>query len=398
MNKELINSWVKEKIITKEQAAKIEKSVAEYNSSSMSQNFIRAVSIIGALALGLGVILFVASNWEEISSVVKVFILAGSTFFTLVIGHYLREVRTAYEKTGGALIFLAALLFGASVMLIAQIYHVNAHAHWLLLLWLLGILPMVYIYRLKALAFMAVVLTLFWTGFFSFRGVNFDENFLRAFPTIFMLTGTALFGLGGLNYFSDKLKDIARSFRVLGVLVGVLALMPLTFRFFSGQIDSNGYLGFMSLGELAKNSPSLVQSLLLFSVVSVISLGINLYFNPAKARFNIWENTIPMLFAVFGTLVYLFPVDSNLYTIIYNVGTSALLIFLFFVGFNRRDASILNVAYLGTFVYLILKYFDVFFDRIDKWSFFIIGGAVLLIGAVLMEKNRRHMLKAFSSK
>ncbi|NLU57904.1 MAG: DUF2157 domain-containing protein [Methanosarcina thermophila] len=87
--------------------------------------------------------LFVASNWEKIGDIFRIILLAGSTVRIHYAGYYLRYENQKYPKLGFALIFLSALFFGASLFLIAQIYNINANNSTLVLVWLLGVSPLI---------------------------------------------------------------------------------------------------------------------------------------------------------------------------------------------------------------------------------------------------------------
>ena len=87
MDKELISKWLKERVINQAQAKRMLADMEAYKKESHSNKFIVAISTIGAILLGIGAILFIASNWQELSSILKTIILVGSTAIAYYIGY-----------------------------------------------------------------------------------------------------------------------------------------------------------------------------------------------------------------------------------------------------------------------------------------------------------------------
>jgi uncharacterized membrane protein len=151
-DQDLIRKWLDEGTINQAQAEKMWADLEEYQTEHRSKKQIIAFSTIGAILLGIGAILFVASNWEKIGDIFRIILLAGSTVSVHYAGYYLRYENQKYPRLGFALIFLSALFFGASLFLIAQIYNINANNSTLVLIWLLGVFPLIYGYRCTAVA------------------------------------------------------------------------------------------------------------------------------------------------------------------------------------------------------------------------------------------------------
>ena len=70
-------------------------------------NFIRVVLTIGALLVGLGILSFIASNWNGISHFVKLLIIFGVFGGVNLVGYMLSENN---PKTGRSLIYLGTLV------------------------------------------------------------------------------------------------------------------------------------------------------------------------------------------------------------------------------------------------------------------------------------------------
>ena len=97
-NKKQIQEWLESGTITQKQAQKMLADVDRKSKEERSNKFIVAISTIGAILLGIGAILFVASNWREIPDLMKVVILLGSTFGAYYLG-YLFKYDKKYARS-----------------------------------------------------------------------------------------------------------------------------------------------------------------------------------------------------------------------------------------------------------------------------------------------------------
>lgn len=105
------------------------------------------MAILGALLVGSGIILALASNWDELGRPAR----AVLSFLPLLLGQVLagwtlwrRMDSTAWRE--GASGFLA-LSIGASIALVGQTYHIPGNLASFLFTWLLLGLPLIYLYR-----------------------------------------------------------------------------------------------------------------------------------------------------------------------------------------------------------------------------------------------------------
>lgn len=127
----------------------------------------RAISIIGvmgALLVGLGIIIYVAANWDIIPAWVRVTMLVGLTAAINAIGWALLAWFD-YPRIGAAMLVVGALAYGAAIHLVAQIYHVPVNHPNLTTAWFLGALPMGYIARSRLMAGLALALLVLSMGF-----------------------------------------------------------------------------------------------------------------------------------------------------------------------------------------------------------------------------------------
>jgi hypothetical protein len=81
--------------------------------------------VLGALLVGAGIVTLVAWHWEAMGAVPKLAILFGALTGFHAAGYALWKGIGRAPKLGHALTFLGTLVFGASVGLVAQVFHVS---------------------------------------------------------------------------------------------------------------------------------------------------------------------------------------------------------------------------------------------------------------------------------
>lgn len=394
VNKEQIEQWLRDGTITQEQANKMLADSQEDRKEQSSNKLIVAISTIGSILLGIGAILFVASNWAVIPNIMKILILVGSTFGAYYLGYFFKYQKQNLPKVGASLIFLGALLFGATVFLIAQMYNINANSHVLVLIWLIGVLPLVYAFQSSPIAGLSALLFYVWIGLFVFKGLDFyraQGDFFKL-PVLYLVSGVLLFGIGQLHYLSEKLKSVARVYRLTGIKIAMVSLFFLTFRFFSGHYENYGFFS-----KSLETSEQFTFGLILFSVVALLLAIIGLFFNPSKSSTNILENSLALGLASIALVFFFFPATTNIYVLLFNLILAGLVFTLLFVGYQREDMQIVNTGMFWLSALILVRYFDFFWDLLPRSLFFMVGGLILVLGGIALEKKRRQLKTKFTA-
>jgi uncharacterized membrane protein len=127
--------------------------------SASRDRFIMIVLGIGFMLLGLGVITFVAANWQVWSRSIKVLLLLSLFSGTNCAGFYLwRSADQKKSRLGQGLLLLGALTLGANLGLMSQMFHQTGSVYTLYLIWGLAVWTMAYGLRLTSLGLMAIIL------------------------------------------------------------------------------------------------------------------------------------------------------------------------------------------------------------------------------------------------
>lgn len=140
--------------------------------ASASNRFVTILLSLGGILLGLGVITFVAANWQEWSREFRVFLLISLFVGVNVAGFYLwRKPSTGrgLQRLGHGLLLTGALILGANMALMSQMFHQSGAVFELYFVWGLGVVAMAYSLRLVSLGVLAWILLFisYWVWWFS---------------------------------------------------------------------------------------------------------------------------------------------------------------------------------------------------------------------------------------
>ena len=141
-----IDELLSAQVISSETAEKIQQYYRERAKHSGNRLFI-AFGVLGAILTGLGIILIIAHNWDDLSKSTKVFF----SFLPLVLAQFFcgftmlkKTDSTAWREASGAFLFFAT---GACISLVSQVYNIHGNLASFLFTWMLLCLPIAYFLR-----------------------------------------------------------------------------------------------------------------------------------------------------------------------------------------------------------------------------------------------------------
>lgn len=184
LNQEL-EKWVSQRLVSVEQAEKISAlyPVARSSKSTASALF----SILGAVCLGLGVILLFAYNWDQLGRLARTFISFAPVVVSGVLGFWVLHKHAdslGKREAVGALFFLS---IGATMALISQTYHVSDDLNAFILIWMLLSFPLIYFFNAGVPLICYLAGITFWIGDCQNQGGHalfYWPLFLLAFPKV----------------------------------------------------------------------------------------------------------------------------------------------------------------------------------------------------------------------
>lgn len=388
-----VADWQTAGIITAEQAAAILERYETGETGQASRG--RLVSILvtlGAVLIGLGVILFFAANWQELPKEAKLALMLVVVPLVYGAGYWARY-RQGYVRVGTALILLAAVLYGAAIHLVAQAYHVPVDSPNLVLLWFIGVLPLAYVTRSQSVLTLGIVLFLAAIGF---RGQVWLQDWewipFRAFP-LYLGLGLALYSLGRVQRNVNLTEVYARPYELVGVVLTFGALYLLTFRFWWEEV-----FGRWGEDTLPGTDVTVEYWALAAGAVAVTALGLAFSWlvrrrqgqGPGTMAF---EALAAGLFLACGALVVFLPATNDwVYPLVFNLLLLAGIVGLLFLGYTTGQESFINLGLILISVDIFTRYFEYSFDLLDRSVVFIVAGVILLAGGFLLERGRRMMV------
>ncbi|MDI9396083.1 MAG: DUF2157 domain-containing protein [Euryarchaeota archaeon] len=377
-DEDLIQKWLDEGTINHNQAEKMRADLVEYKKEHRSKKQVNAFSSIGAILIGIGAILFVASNWEKIGNTFKVLLLVGSTISIHYAGYHFKYENQKYPRLGSALILLSAMFFGASLFLIAQIYNINANNSTLVLIWIIGVFPLIYGYMSTPIAGLCSLLFYLWIGLLYMERTGLEN--LISVKDIYLISGIAIYFTGILHSLAEKTKHAGKTFKFMGLQAILISLFAHTFKMWEYKVEK------------------IIPVIYAISGILLLALLIAKPLREKSRSFHadISISTIALLMALITLTTIYMPASEKVYMILFNVVFMGLLTLLLYAGYNMEDIGIVSTAMFWFILLIFARYFDFFWELLPRSLFFMFGGLVLLIISIVLERKRRELKVQFS--
>lgn len=209
--------------------------------------FIILLMGLGCVLIGMGVLTFVAANWQQLAREWRVFMLLSLFIAVNVTGFYLwREQAGGKQRLGQGLLLLGAVILGGNMGLMGQMFHVRGDISQLFIAWAIGVLLMAYSLRLTSLGIFAQILMgmgywqIYATGQWSIDRPDIDPNWtyfvyehmpiaaiVLFLPLAYLCRSQAIFALTGIAFvsaFQGNLFPLSISGR--SVIFALLCSLP----------------------------------------------------------------------------------------------------------------------------------------------------------------------------
>jgi len=387
--------WVREGIVAPEQLARI---VALYGDSK--ERSVGVLPALGGLLLGLGVLTFVAANWQALPNGVRLAILLA-----VMLGFYAaggRLISRGHTNVGVALASVGLFAFGGGLILIHQMFHMVMFGAATLAVWSAAGAATAYVLRSRYIYAVAVVLT------FIAQGYS-----LGAFGGRFSWAAFAVLAAGLAWFPRVRASTLAPALWSLGV-VGHSLLLVLAYEWPFGWLFVPLLLLYAG-GDLLRSDPLRhAMQLPALAAAFVFALGVALFAGPFGAPQPAAAAAyVPALLAALAVSAYakrrrgdaLSLLDWLLFAPLLYAAPSAIAalylaaLFLFALyallrGYAEESRPRINAGTAAFLLATTAAYFKLTWAFLDKSAFFLIGGALLLALSWFLSRRKRIALDA----
>lgn len=411
-------------VISNKDAENIEQYYRDTRKPSASR-MMMVFGILGAILVGLGVILIIAHNWDDFSKATKTVF----AFLPLLIGQAIclyvlvKKPEAAVLHESGSTFLLFAI--GASIALISQIYNVPGKFTAFLEIWMLLCVPLIYLMQSSVASILYIVgityyacdagywnapttnASFYWvlmllilpyyytlyetkpnSNFFKVHNLLIPLSLLIALGTVadkreefLFVAYMSLFGLfyilGNSPAFRDyKLRE--NGFLLFGSLGTVVLLMVLTFDWPWSHIRHEIY----TLRNVIVSREFI--SILLLTLAAV---GL-LVFNSRKRKLSDY-NPFEFVFAAF-VIIFFMGLRSPVAVVLVNLIVLALGILTVRKGALLDHLGILNYGLLIIATLIICRFFDSDLNFVVRGILFLTVGIAFFLSNVWMLKKRKE--------
>lgn len=315
--------WREAGWITEEAATSIRSDIGRNRSVLNAAN---TLAILSAILIGFGLMSFVAANWQDMPRLLRMGLLVALLWSSY--GLALTLFKKKMHGFGQAAILLGVGVFGASIMLISQMYHMHGKVSDAVLLWAGGALLAGALLRSNPALALAMIL-------FSFWGISETASseavfwpylvpwtvvslffYLHRWPPGVHLSGITLSGfivtLGAMLF-----KDSAYWLVVLvGLVISAIAILGPRYRsdlprLWSGALNYGIILVFVGLFSMQIfDEPPLSIFVVLAVIILAVALAVVARGIAVESRTTLWlgyigfsVEVLTVYFKTIGTLL-----------------------------------------------------------------------------------------------
>jgi uncharacterized membrane protein len=349
--------------------------------------FLAIVGIIGAILVSAGIILLIASNWNDIPRLLKLGVGIALLLGTHAGGRALGRTGR-HPVLAEVLHLLGSGMFLANIALVGQIYNLSSRPPNAILLWLAGVAPLAWILRSRAQHILSLAIFGLWLGLELNQRDSwlFFDGEARQF-TFYALLGI-LFTALGLLLGHSKFPEFGPPTEKFGLLATHIASYPLTLGFFYGS-DPVAPAAWAITGVLTALTTGLW-------LLAVPRLGVI----PDRQWRWVWTaaqiGLIGLVWLGLAMERHDGGWDTRRLVGPHWIAVPALFFFCLLqaqVGLIRRSKWLVNLAMVFIGLHIITAYLQMFGSMQTTGMMFVVTGIVLIGLTVYLERKRRSLMK-----
>jgi uncharacterized membrane protein len=356
-----------------------------------SNKLLVILSIIGALLVGSGIILLIASNWDSIPRLLKL-VVGLALLLSAHGGGWAMARKGSHPIVTEALHLIGSGMFLANIALVGQIYHLSSRPPNAILLWLGGIIALPWILRSKAQHILSLCVFGLWIGLELNQpdSLLFFDGEARQFVFYAML-GLVFAGLG-LLLARTRFADFGPATEKFGLLTLHIASYPLTLGLFYGS------------GKAAPGAWTLCGIVTVLAVALLLSAALH----PRQTLNAQWRWVWTLAQGSLLALAWMgltMKVEENWSELHRYVGAHWIAVPVLFifcmvqtqVGLIRRSPWMVNLAIAFLALHITTAYFQLFGSMQTTGMMFVITGVFLIGLGIYLERKRRVLMKRMAA-
>lgn len=412
-------------VLSQDKADDIQNYYAKKGMHNYSKLFV-VFGILGAILVGLGIILIISHNWDNFSRLTKTSI----AFLPLVIAQLIslfvflkKQDSLAWREAAAAFLFFTV---GASIAMVSQIYNIPGDLSSFMLTWMLLTLPIAYLMK------SSIVSLLYIAGitFYAFKTSNWNTTISNSYiywllllgilpyyymlykqkpksnfttfhnwlvplsivaslhiiaDTMKMLTPVAYFSLFGLFYLIGNLaflknqKFINNGYKIIGSLGSIIGLLILSFNGFWKELRSE---------KIPINDVFLSPEFIVTAIITIIA-GVLLY-KQWKGKPIKEINPIGGLFIIF-ILIFIIGIRFPIAVVLINILLFVIGLLTIRNGERWNHLGILNYGLLIITALIICRFFDTNLSFVLRGLLFIgVGVGFFAVNYWMLKKRKTY--------
>lgn len=418
-----IPELIKAEVINEETADKIREYYKSKNTST-SNKLLVSFGVIGSLLIGLGIILILAHNWDELSRTIKT-ILA---FIPMLIGQVLctyvffkQRESIAWREASSVFLFITV---GSCISLISQIYNIPGSIASFTITWMLLCIPLVYLLRSSIVSLFYIVgITyyhyysnyVFYEDFKNYEYFilillviphyilllkeNKEQNFIAfhnwflplslggsiivftnnneefIFPALISFF-TIIYLIGSLPIFDNK-KFITNGFKITSAISSIIYLLTQSFKWFWVDLIKVKF-EFKIFSDYSEIIATIV--------LTIIAISLLIYL--IKTHPN-YELDIHQVLFIAIIPIFFIGLISSIAQVLINILLLVIGIFFIWKGNKKNHLGILNYGLLIISLLIICRFFDTNISFVIRGLLFVFVGIGFLVSNLFILKKRK---------
>ncbi len=409
---------VEKGVIPPESVDRIKNHYGPTQANNGTRTFLLVFGVIGALLVGLGIILILAHNWEQLNKLNRLMISVGLLVIAQIVAGSVLWFKRDSIVWREATATVQLLMVGASLALVGQTYHLVEDTDAFLLTWMLLSLPLLYLMNAASVAVLYTVGVTVWAagGYFDvskqliwvllglvlpyYRGLLKNRRYANTtviLSWVLTICFYFCFGAAFSNYLDRLGILIYNSLFTLTYLAGVLWFteqeqgwhMPFKTVGLAGSVGLTFILTFndvwrhLTLGS----APVPMASYLLAAVLLAMVIGGNAIIKKANCRGVRQFALIPCIIGLAYVVQY-YDGSGIGAPIILNAYMLGLSISVIAAGVREHRLGIVNLGMLMIAALIVARFFDMDVSFVVRGVLFVLVGIGFLVANVVLVRRK----------